>query len=88
MLHSLTTRRAQLNLETRATADSLQEITTKVMDSKEEQTRISTEKEHLNKSPSKGRHLDCSKCLEIGNKHWQWLPAYYNSTSAFKQQQC
>ena len=53
-IHSLTLRRAQLNLETRATADSLQEVTTKVMYSKDEQARIAMQKEQQNKSPNKG----------------------------------
>ncbi|KAJ7393262.1 hypothetical protein OS493_006231 [Desmophyllum pertusum] len=51
-LLSFTTRRAQLNLETRKAEDSVQEITTKIENSKEEQACKSTEEEsQTNKAP-------------------------------------
>lgn len=53
-LYSLTTRRAQLNLETRKTVDNIQEVNTKVKHSQEEQTRMSAEKRHQNKSAEEG----------------------------------
>lgn len=53
-LYSLTIRRAQLNLETRKTVDNIQEVNTKVKHSREEQTRMSTERRHQNKSQEKG----------------------------------
>lgn len=50
-LYSLTTRRAQLNLETRKTVDNIQEVNTKVKHSQEEQTRMGR---HQNKSQEEG----------------------------------
>lgn len=56
-LYSLTTQRAQLNLETRKTVDNIQEVNTKVKHSREEQTRMSAEKRHPKKSPEKGTDM-------------------------------
>lgn len=56
-LYSLTTRRAQLNLETRKTVDNIQEVNTKVKYSREEQTRMSAEKRHPKRSPEKGTDM-------------------------------
>jgi len=53
-LYSLTTRRAQLNLETRKTVDNIQELNTKVKHPREEQTRMSAERRHQNKSQEEG----------------------------------
>ena len=56
-LYSLTTRRAQLNLETRKTVDNIQEVNTKVKHSREEQTRMSAEGRHQNKSQEEGTNM-------------------------------
>ena len=53
-LYSLTTRRAQLNLETRKTVDNIQEVNTKVKHSQEQQTRMSAEGRPQNKSQEEG----------------------------------